>query len=285
MIHIKSLPHLHSDSLYSAFSQAFADYERSWTQAEFEKMLHRRGFDPSLSFGAFDGDSLVAFTFNGIGVFNGIHTAYDTGTGTVKEYRGRGLAGKIFQESLPHLKAAGIRQYLLEVLQHNSTAVKIYLDNGFRIVRELNYFIQPLDKIKLHAARMPEGIELKELHNLIPETMHSMWDFDPSWQNTFEAVSQQLHDFKIAGAFAEGELIGYGIIETASGDIPQLAVHKQFRRNGIGTAILSYLLSHNRSKVIKVINTEAANEGFTRFLEASNIGVTGKQFEMVREVG
>ena len=47
-------------------------------------MLTRRGFDPTLSFAAFDGAQIAAFTLNGIGNFNGVPTAYDTGTGTLK---------------------------------------------------------------------------------------------------------------------------------------------------------------------------------------------------------
>jgi ribosomal protein S18 acetylase RimI-like enzyme len=79
-----------------------------------------------LSFGAFKNEDLLAFTFNGIGEYHGIKTAYDTGTGTLKEYRGQGLAKCIFQHSLPFLEEAGIRQYLLEVLQHNEGAVALY---------------------------------------------------------------------------------------------------------------------------------------------------------------
>lgn len=55
-------------------------------------MLKRRGFNPDLSFAAFDGSEIDAFILNGIGDFNGLPTAYDIGTGTRKEYRGKGWA-------------------------------------------------------------------------------------------------------------------------------------------------------------------------------------------------
>ncbi|MGW8315676.1 MAG: GNAT family N-acetyltransferase [Bacteroidales bacterium] len=121
---IRLLSDTSSGQLFQAFREAFMDYEMQLDHHELDNMLKRRGFDPELSFGAFDRDRLVAFTFNGIGSFKGKKTAYDTGTGTVKEYRGRGLAGKIFQYSIPWLRKAGIRQYLLEVLQHNESAVR-----------------------------------------------------------------------------------------------------------------------------------------------------------------
>lgn len=50
-------------------------------------MLIRRGYESRLSFAAFADGEIVAFTLNGVGQFNGIPTAYDTGTGTVKDYR------------------------------------------------------------------------------------------------------------------------------------------------------------------------------------------------------
>ena len=125
MIEIRSLEHLEPDQLFVAFSKAFEDYEMQLEKHELETMLQRRGFDPSMSFGAFDQDQLVAFTFNGTGKYEGVDTAYDTGTGTIKEYRGKGLARRIFLHSIPTLKKAGIKQYLLEVLQHNEGAVGI----------------------------------------------------------------------------------------------------------------------------------------------------------------
>lgn len=115
---IRSLEHIDFDTLFEGFSNAFSDYEIHFDKNEVQFMLIRRGYVPHLSFAAFDNGKIVSFTLNGIGLFNGIPTAYDTGTGTVKSFRGRGIAGEIFKYSLPYLKEAGIRQYLLEVLQN-----------------------------------------------------------------------------------------------------------------------------------------------------------------------
>lgn len=119
---IRNLEHTGFDTLFNAFERAFSDYEVSFGKEEVRAMLTRRGYAPRLSFAAFDKGDIVAFTLNGVGTFNGIPTAYDTRTGTVKEYRGQGLAGKIFSHSLPYLEESGIRQYLLEVLRDNGKA-------------------------------------------------------------------------------------------------------------------------------------------------------------------
>ena len=126
---IKSLSQTDFSTIFKAFKQAFADYELQLNEIQLQTMLKRRGFNPDLSFAAFDNDEIVSFTLNGIGNFNGIPTAYDTGTGTLKEYRGQGLATQIFEHSIPYLKEAGIQQYLLEVLQHNTKAASVLCCN------------------------------------------------------------------------------------------------------------------------------------------------------------
>jgi ribosomal protein S18 acetylase RimI-like enzyme len=137
---IKSLEKTDIGAIYKAFNQAFADYEIQITEEQFNVMIKRRGFNPELSFAAFIGNEIVSFTLNGTGIFNGILTAYDTGTGTIKEYSGKGLATKVFEYSIPYLRDANIKQYLLEVLQHNTRAVSVYKNLGFEVTREFYYF-------------------------------------------------------------------------------------------------------------------------------------------------
>ena len=86
---------------------------------------------------------------NGSGTFNGIPTAYATGTGTVKEYRGQNLAGTISTHSIPFLREAGIRQYLLEVLQNNEKAIAVYRRMNFEVVRKFNCFRQTIKQVDL----------------------------------------------------------------------------------------------------------------------------------------
>jgi hypothetical protein len=88
MEEIRTLTGTSTDSLFTAWAEAFRDYEPTRNKPQLNKMLHRRGYVPELSFGAFDGDQLVGFTLNGLGPFEGKRTVYDTGTGTIPAYRG-----------------------------------------------------------------------------------------------------------------------------------------------------------------------------------------------------
>jgi len=284
MIEILNLAGLGSGSLFTTFSQAFAGYEITLNQQEFRKMLFRRGFDAALSFGAFDNGRLVSFILNGIGSFNGRATAYDTGTGTVKEYRGQGLASKVFEASIPYLAEAGIREYLLEVLQHNESAISVYRRMGFEVSREFNYFVAKADVLAPSEKQLPRGYSLKslELDNLAYPS--AMWDFVPSWQNSFRAIYRIPDDFRVVGAFLNNFPVAYGITEPVSGDITQLAVHPEHRRKGIGSAILREMIRLNLHTSMKAINAETSCKAMEAFFNANGLPLKGKQFEMIRRL-
>ena len=258
MINIKSLQDVGFEVISKAFAKAFSDYEMQLTSEQLAQMFTRRGYKPELSFGAFDNNEMVSFTINGIGKWDELLTAYDTGTGTVKDYRGQGLAKRIFQESVPVLKEKGISLYLLEVLQHNEKAVNLYKNQGFEVVREFDYFTSEKKDVIITNSKPEHSCEIKEIN--IPEfnLASSFWDFKPAWQNSFDSVNRTLHDFKIQGAFIDNELVGYGISELITGDITQLAVHKNYRRKGIGTFLFKHLLDQIPGNSINTFKSSAS---------------------------
>ena len=281
---IKSLENTNFEIISKACIQAFADYEIQLNAEELKTMCKRRGFNPNLSFAAFEGDEIIAYTLNGIGNFNGIKMAYDTGTGTLKEHRGKGLATKIFEYSIPFLKEANINHYLLEVLQHNTKAFSVYRKIGFEITREFNYFIwnnedinHAIKKMKIHCSI--EKIDI-EKHAFISD----FWDFEPSWQNSFESIQRAREDFITLGAFVDKKLVGYCVFEPNSGDITQIAVDVSFRRKGIGSLLLQEASKLNKNAKTKLINSDILCDSIVHFLKAKNIEVLGKQFEMIKKL-
>jgi ribosomal protein S18 acetylase RimI-like enzyme len=281
---IKSLGKTDFDTLFTAFNAAFRDYEMQVNKHELSVMLQRRGFDAELSFGAFEDEKLVSFTLNGSGLFNGIKTAYDTGTGTLEEFRGRGLATQIFDFSLPFLKQTGIRQYLLEVLQHNTKAINVYKKLGFKVSREFSYFVQDADKVLVSAHLLPSKYVIREIDLSRKQEMVLFWDFIPSWQNSFEAILRRPDDFVMRGVFDDTKLAGYGILDPNSGDITQIAVSNDYRRQGMGSGIFNELLKANKYKTLKAVNAEISCTSMKLFFESKNIPEKGKQFEMIREL-
>ncbi|MCQ4875604.1 GNAT family N-acetyltransferase [Butyricimonas paravirosa] len=281
---IKSLDNTSHDKLFQAFEQAFTDYELQLNKAELLTMLKRRGFNPTLSFAAFDGDKIVSFTCNGIGDFNGTRMAYDTGTGTLKDYRGQGLATQIFEYSIPHLKEAGIKEYLLEVLQHNTGAVSVYSKLGFEVTREFYYFKTEPERINKEVKTPDFPYTLGVININEYDSIPGFWDFNPSWQNSIESINRAPEDFICLGVFTEGRLVGYGVFDPTSGDVTQIAVDKPYRRKGIGSLLLQKMIEANKYTSIKIVNTDIACDSITVFLKAKNIEPTGKQFEMIKKL-
>ncbi len=281
---IHSLKDINFDTLFQAFNEAFQDYEMQLNKTELQTMLQRRGFVPELSFAAFNNDKIVSFTFNGIDEHNDVKTAYDTGTGTIKEFRGQGLASKVFLHSIPVLKKAGVKQYLLEVLQHNKTAVELYKRMGFKIVREFNYYVLDKDKIQIRTAELSSEFSMQTTTLEAIHQATSFLDFTPSWQNSLQAVQRKINDFLFLGTFHKNQLVGYCIFEPKSGDVTQIAVHKKYRQLGIATNLLSESIKNNQHHSIKIINTETDCISMNKFLQHNNIPMLGKQFEMIKQL-
>lgn len=279
---IKSLKNVSFTAIHETFFHAFADYGLpAMNKDKLFQMVIRRGFNPALSFGAFDNESLVSFTLNGNGLWHKKNTAYDTGTGTLKAYRGKGLAKQIFIDSVPILKENGIDQYLLEVLQGNEVAVNLYKKQGFEITRVFNYFVGKKSDLKIPSNRK-KGIEIEEISLPNEKLAEGFFDFKPSWQNSFDAIKRRIHDFVVLGARVEDKFAGYIISEIDNGDITQIAVKPEFRRNGIGSALFVEILGKIPGKNFKLINTELNCDSINGFM--ANLGITpeGKQFEMIK---
>jgi ribosomal protein S18 acetylase RimI-like enzyme len=284
MVQVRTLTDITLEAIFNAWADAFSDYERSWTYEELEKMLQRRSFNADLSFGAFDGDKLVGFILNGTGTFNELRTTYDTGTGIVKERRGKGLTTFIFNKSLPVLRSAGMQQYLLEVLSNNETAINIYTKAGFKTRRILNYYVQPVSEIQLLPKKLPAGYILRDISINDLKDSRMICEFSPAWQNSLSAIANKPENFKIIGVYYNNELVGYGIIEPSAGDVPQLVVAAIHRRKGIGTTLLTTLNEHNRHSTLRFINTDAACFSVAAFLMSNAIGLSGTQLEMMLNI-
>lgn len=276
---IRNLEHIDFDTLFHGFGKAFADYEIHFEKEEVCSMLMRRGYNPKLSFAAFVNDEIVAFTLNGIGTFNGIFTAYDTGTGTVKEYRGQNIAGQIFNYSLPFLKEMGIKQYLLEVLQNNQSAIAVYRRMNFNVTREFDCFrqtIEQIDNLKMNVDCFIEQVDTDSIRQ-----SQNWCDFYPSWQNSFESIERGISNLMSIGAFLNGKMVGHCVFDVHTGDLTQIAVQNEYRRKGIASRLLKEAIVRLETDYIKILNISSDNSTMPAFLQSKNIPLVNKQFEMI----
>ncbi len=275
MINYRFLSDDDSDSLYDCFLAAFSDYEvdMQMTREQFRQRIIRDGVRLSMSAGAFDDERMIAFCINGVGQWQGTETAYDAGTGVIREYRGRGVGKELFAFLTPRLKDHGIKQYLLEVLTSNTPAASLYRKLGFVDTRRLAVFrsetqIKPSRDVSIERVEKPDWPRYQ-----------SFWDGQPSWQNSTEAVERVADDRSIVAAYVNDECVGYGVVFLPSANLMQLAVSRNHRRKGIGSAILAALETPDH---LKVNNIDEDLTSALAFYEANGYKHVLSQYEMIK---
>lgn len=327
---IRTLTHEDFDSLFAAFGAAFSDYvvKLSPTREQLLEMFTRRGWIPSLSVGAFDGNRMVAFTVNGV---DG-DRAYDSGTGVVPTHRRHGLARQLMEKSFELLRPA---DYVLEVLDNNPKAIALYRDLGFKEKRGLQcwtFDASSRSDARGHAtiprnpeelagrgprnseelggrgprnseepggrgSRNPEEPVVRGPRNSEepsfrgrrnseepagrreswdPEELAGWWDVQPSWQNSMASIARASDPHVVLG-----DEHGYAVVFPSNGDVAQLAVRRESRRQGHGTRLL-HAAAAVAGKPLRIMNVHERDAGIAAFLEHSGAQRTVRQLEMVR---
>jgi len=282
LIEYKTLEDTPLDRIHSTFVESFSDYqvEIDLPLEKIGSMLRRRGYTPELSIGAFEGENLVGFVLNGHRSWEGQPTLYDCGTGVVPEYRQRGITKKAFNEVVALIQKNALQQYLLEVIKSNTPAVELYRKQGFRTTRSLSCF--QIEKSNITSSPPPDIIfERRPIEELDWTLLKSFWDFEPSWQNSIESMTAVAESFEAVVARAGEAILGYGIIETSSGDIPHFAVQKKYRRRGIGAGLLRSVVQHTESDQAVLLNIDDSCTSMHSFLQTLGFEHFIDQYEML----
>ncbi|MBL8967136.1 MAG: GNAT family N-acetyltransferase [Spirochaetaceae bacterium] len=269
-------------NVYDTFMAAFADYSVPITmsRADFDENNERRGFDASISLGAYEGERLVGFILNGRGTWQGRSAAYDLGTGVLPEARGAGLSGILARKLIEFLPSRGLELYVLEVIRDNLPAFKTYEKAGFGVTRLLEC---PDGRFADSGRPAPAGLELVDLPGgaAFPRAeVAAFRDWEPSWQNSDDAIRRTPGRLVILGARFEGRLAGC-LVASPKGTIWQFAVAPARRGRGIGSALLREL-ARRAGPELRYINVQADDAETLRFLAARGIGAGVGQYEMTR---
>lgn len=268
------------EELHNTFIEAFSDYEvkMDLPLLKLQHMLQRTGYVAEVSIGAFEENVLVGFLLNSVRQWNGKLSAYDTGTAVIPNYRNHGITSDMFLYAKELLKKMQVEQYLLEVIQSNTSAVNLYKKQGFEILREFECF--NLDKNKCTSTTTHNVRHIKIITESLWQELLKFWDFKPSWQNSIEAINAISDNFVYSVVSMDDIIVGYGIIDKSTGDIPQIAVDRNFRGRGIGESILIDLLNSTQSNSIKVLNVDSKNVSLKNFLLNLGFDRSVKQYEM-----
>lgn len=275
MLVLTSLENTPLPQLHTAFCEAFGDYSVPIDMPldRFQSNMKRNGYDPAVSVGAFADGKLVGFIMSGHRTWEGCDTAYDMGTGVIPANRGQGIAKAMVGQLKTLLADKGLSRYILEVITTNTKALSLYEKSGFRKRRDFSCL--RVDKSALDTKPSCRHDHPSSIDSTLVE---DFWDESPSWQNSSDSVRAVSDSMRITTVSLDGRIVGYGLVNPANGDIPQLAVDKAYRRRGIGRSLISDLASMSSSKQLRLINV--ADEDCQAFLLNLGFEVYVRQFEM-----
>lgn len=228
-----------------------------------------------LSFGVFDNDKLVAFIINCIDFQDGKNTAYNTGTGVLPAYRGKKLVDKLYAHAIPVLKAEGVEQLSLEVIQTNDRAISVYKRLGFEIAHDLPCFKGTINLpgkqgVEVQKIRYKEALQL-----MAGIETHYAWDFN------MQAVKTAHADWEFYKVNADHNYLGYFIVNPKGNTIVQLELAK-----GLGNGHWKTLLCGIKQvySTMRVINVEAGRTTLIAALLEAGLENFIDQFEMERPI-
>lgn len=282
---IRSLSPKDLNQMYFTFLDAFSDYPMPFrlNKEQFvRKFVEKLKVNFSLSCGIYDYDAMAGFIFTTTSYYNGKLTAYNGGTGVRPPYRGNRLTCRMYEYLIEQLKKEEVKQCVLEVLVNNPVAINVYEAIGFQKHTLLSCFI--LKGNMRRKINMANNIEIRKISQPDWSQFKDFQDYQATFLDSFEMINQNLINEDIIEARIEDKTVGYAIYQSAFGRISQLAVKSEMRRQGIGSALMEYVLSTSYNKELSVINVNESNKTMIRFLEALNFKNHLNQYEMLLQI-
>lgn len=264
---VKSLETTPLKDIVSALVEAFSDYSVPMPNdvTYWENRLRIARLDPTLSFGMFDGNVLIAFILIGVDNEEGHLTAFNTGTGVLPAYRGKGIVDKLYAHVIPYFKNRDISQCALEVITTNDKAIWVYERIGFSKQRLYHCFkggLKPqIENITLHKIDFSD----------VPLSQRLQFK---SWDHTDKAISLS-YTYSTFEVQQNGSSIGYFVIDTATGYIPQLNV---YNNNGLWNMLFNGII--NLVQTVKINNIDERNTGLVQALNDAGLENFIDQYEM-----
>ncbi|ADO69269.1 GNAT family N-acetyltransferase [Stigmatella aurantiaca] len=191
--------------------------------------------------------------------------------GIVPAHRNRRLGGAMLSPLLDEARARGDIRMMLEVIEQNTPAVKLYERLGFQRVRRLVGFV---GKPEPEPAPLKE-VEPEECARLLPEGLP--WQLSPS---TVAGLAGPARAFRLGPAVAV-----LGDLSAPTLALRAIAVEPKARGKGAGSRLLRAMAAAHPGKplAVSVIVPEGPCERF--FLRAGLLYPALSQFEMVHSIG
>lgn len=260
------------DSLYKTFKVAFTNNEVSFqpTVEEFKHRLFKKLFvKNAISAASFDGNEMTGFILHSSGIYQGIPTAYNGGTGVLPGFRNQKTAERIYEFLIPKIQEQFLARILLEVVETNKHAISLYEKIGFTFKRRFKCYkmTKPFESFS----------EVKVREGTMGEVNFNFNDFEPSFIDSSEHL--KAGEEKVLISEKQDTVTGYLIFQPHLGRISQISVDRIHRQSGVGEALLMQAQAMT-SKPLTIMNIPEDEFGFDSFLIRCGFQNQVNQYEM-----
>ncbi len=261
-------------SLYQAFGLAFSSGYVSiqLSQEHFRiRLLQKLNLKAGLSTVCIDNsEKVLGFNLHTSSMMAGKHTAYNGGIGVVPDYHRQGIARKMYERAIHSFEGHSINRVLLEVVTTNKPAIEFYRSLGFQFRRRFKCFkLNASVKSKANSFVIQRG-------DVIPD---SHFDFEPAYLDNIVHLIHNLPNEVILVAKQENTIQGFVVFQPHMGRMSQWFVQPQFRRMGVGKALIQEVQKISQ-KALTIMNVP--EDQFDTISAIEKLGFRNEldQFEM-----
>lgn len=187
---IKKLSQVTLEEALTAWNKGFEGYIvpiKMDIQA-FVNRIASEGLSPEKSIVVFMHGEPCGIIMNGFREINGRKIAWNGGTGIAPQYRGKGLSAAMMSEVLSIYKAENAHTAVLEAIEENERAIKLYKKAGYAITDQLLYLNKKLTHKEIDSLT-ESRLAIKKIY---PEQLQSLsfYDSDAAWQCQWQSAKQ-----------------------------------------------------------------------------------------------
>ncbi|KAM9975107.1 hypothetical protein ACTFIW_008582 [Dictyostelium discoideum] len=284
--------------LTDVFNFSFSDYVIKFvlTEESLSQKIQGDGISMDHSIGIYnenDENKLEGFVLLAPDNFKNPTKLYNSATGVIPTARGNKLIEKSFSQMKSTFKEDGIKSIVLEVIQTNPRAIKVYENCGFKITRELHSYKGDLNRDSLlkylnsNNEIIIEKVEklTEDIINFIENDDPQQPRMNPSWSNTNQVIQREFsmgfNKIWIAKDNKTNKIIGFLSIHSQSQRIRQVYVTPTFRNRSVATKLFYTMSNEFQSINFNASNIEEGYENLKNFFN-KRIGLDFwvSQFEM-----
>ena len=251
-ISVQSLACVDLQTIQHCFNASFKNY---YTPVQLDKhqiaeKLITEAIDLKLSFGIFNGDELIGFMLNGIDMAGNQKVAYMAASGILPEYRGYKLFYQLQEHSIQELKKAAVNKVVLEVIEQNTAAIKIYERFNFVVNRKLNSYA---GKLILHDL---QPVEIEVLPTPDWELIRKNCEWKPSWQFGTNCIKRAQSTYKLLVAYSNKLAVAYCISNFDTGTVAHFGCCELEHKEIYLSALFNKIKEISNTQNISVVNVD-----------------------------